>query len=92
MGDLDRIDAGATWVTYDGPPFVDPTIGHPGRFLDVCLALNEAELTQLCDYWEWRADFAARDIDRWWCWTVVRFGRGLLAGQRESRPRPHQWF
>ena len=52
-----------------------------------------AYLQELCGYWEWRADLATRDIDRWWCWTVVRFGRRLLAGRREScRHHPHQWF
>jgi hypothetical protein len=92
MGDVDRIDAGATWVTYAGPPFVDPTEGRRGTFVDVCMSLNEAELTEFCRYWEWRADLASRDIDRWWCWTAVRFGRRVLAGRRGSLRRPHQWF
>ena len=92
MGDLDRIDAGTTWVSYDGPPYVDPLEGHAGTFVDVCLSLNDAELVELCGYWEWRADLASKDIDRWWCWTVVRCGRRLLAGAHESRRRPHPWF
>lgn len=92
MDDVDRIDAGTTWVTYDGPPCIDPTEGRPGTFVDVCMSLNEAELEQLCDYWEWRADLATRDIDRWWCWTAVRFGRRLRAGRHETRQRPLQWF
>jgi hypothetical protein len=90
MGEVDRIDAGTTWVIYEGPPFVDPTLGRYGSFVDICLSLNEAELVQLCGYWEWRADLAARDIDRWWCWTVVRFGRRLLANQGGTRQRRHQ--
>jgi hypothetical protein len=90
MAEVDRIDAGTTWVTYEGPPFVDPTIGRYGSFVDICLSLNEAELVQLCGYWEWRADLAERDIDRWWCWTVVRFGRGLLASRGGPRQRRRQ--
>jgi hypothetical protein len=92
MGDVDRVESGTTWVSYDGAPYVNPLDGHFGSFVDVCLALNDAELEELCAYWEWRADLAARDIDRWWCWTVVRFGRRLLAGRRESCRHPHQWF
>jgi hypothetical protein len=90
MGDVDRIDAGTTWVTYDGLPYVNPAAGRPGTFVDVCLSLNEAELVELCSYWEWRADLATRDIDRWWCWTAVRFGRRVLAGRREPHQRPRQ--
>ncbi len=92
MDDVDRIEAGTTWVEYDGPPFLDPTDGRSGTFVDVCQSLTEAELEQLCGYWEWRADLARRDIDRWWCWTVVRFGRALLAGRQDARQRRHQWF
>ncbi len=91
MGDMDRIDAQATWVTYDGPPYLDPTEGRGGTFVDVCLSLNDAELAELCGYWESRADLATRDIDRWWCWTVVRFGRRVLAA-RAANQRPLQWF
>jgi hypothetical protein len=93
MGERDRIDAGQTWVIYDGPPFIDPTVGRRGTFVEVCKSLNEAEIEQLCGFWEWRADLATRDIDRWWCWTVVRFGRRLIAGRRElARQRQGQWF
>jgi hypothetical protein len=88
MGDVDRIDAGTTWVTYEGPPYVDPTEGHLGWFVDICLGLSDPELAQLCGYWEWRADLATRDIDRWWCWTVVWFGRRILAGRRENGLHP----
>ena len=92
MGDVNRIYAGTTWVTDDGPPYVNPTDGRSGTFVQVCLSLNDAELEELCCYWEWRADLARRDIDRWWCWTVVRFGRRVIAGRQETRKHSHGWF
>ncbi|KRE55339.1 hypothetical protein ASG70_08115 [Phycicoccus sp. Soil748] len=92
MGAVDRIEAGDTWVSDDGPTTVDPLEGHTGMFVDVCAALTEAELEELCRHWEERADVAACEIDRWWCWTVVRFGRRLLAARREERERLLRWF
>jgi hypothetical protein len=89
-GAQDRIDAGGTWVDWEGEPFVDPTTGRPGAFIDECLELNEAELEELCSYWEWRTEQATRDIDVWWCWMVVRFGRSLLAVRRGHHPPPHR--
>jgi hypothetical protein len=82
----DRIDGRETWVAWEGDPHVDPTSGRPGAFIDECLLLNEAELEELCSYWEWRSDLATRDIDVWWCWTVVRFGRSLLNVRRGHHP------
>lgn len=88
VGHGDRIDAQATWVVYDGPPHIDPTEGRTrGSFVDACLALNDAELAELCDYWEWRAELATRDIDRWWAWTVVRFGLRIRAIRRDQPPQ-----
>jgi hypothetical protein len=81
-GAQERIDAGTTWVTWEGPPFVDPTSGRKGAFVDECMALNEAELLELCAYWEWRTEQVTSEIDVWWCWTVVRFGRRLLDMRR----------
>jgi len=86
----DRIDSGPTWVAWEGEPYADPTSGRPGALIEDALSLNEAELVELCDYWEWRSDQAVRDIDKWWCWTVVRFGRQLLAVRRGHHPCPRQ--
>src|SRR6476620_1149736 len=92
MGGVDRIEAGVTWVTDDGPTTLDPLEGRPGMFVEACASLTEAELEELCRHWEERADLAVRDIDRWWCWTVVRFGRRLLLARREERERLLRWF
>ncbi|MEO5981350.1 MAG: hypothetical protein ABIQ13_03430 [Pedococcus sp.] len=92
MGEADRIDATQTHVLYEGPSDIDPLEGRAGSFVAACSALNDAELGELCRFWEGRADLAERDIDRWWCWTVVRFGQRLLANRQESRERPLQWF
>ncbi|GAB3085089.1 hypothetical protein [Pedococcus soli] len=92
MAQVNQIAATQTWVVDDGPSCVDPLEGHPGSFVQGCAALTDAELTELCRYWESRADLAEEDIDRWWCWTVVRFGRRLLASREEVRQRPRQWF
>ena len=85
MGTQDRIVSGSTWVTWDGPQYLDPTEGKGGSFVDACMALTDAELVELCSCYEWRADGARRDIDRWWCWTVVRFGRAILASRRHEQ-------
>jgi len=89
-GGYDRIEAGTTWVVWDGPPHLDPTSGRPGSFIEEALSLNEVQLLELCSYWEWRSDQATRDSDRWWCWTVVRFARQILAVRRGHHPRPRQ--
>ena len=82
MGDVNRIDATHTFVVYEGPPYADPLVGKPGSLVEVCASLSDVELVELCGHWEWRADLATREIDKWWCWTVVRFGQRLLAGRR----------
>ncbi|MGA8977868.1 MAG: hypothetical protein WB473_02000 [Pedococcus sp.] len=87
MGEVDRIDATHTWVVYEGPPFEDPLVGRRGSLVAVCASLSDAELMELCGHWEWQADSATSDMDRWWCWTMVRFGQRLLAGRRELRHR-----
>jgi hypothetical protein len=56
--------------------------------MEEVLSLNEAELIELCNYWEWRSDEATRDADRWWCWTVVRFARHILAVRRGYHAPP----
>ncbi len=87
MGEVDRIDATHTWVVYEGPPYDDPLAGRRGSLVELCAALSDAELVELCGHWEWQAEAAANDMDRWWCWTLVRFGQRLLAGRRELRHR-----
>lgn len=87
-GRQERIDAGTTWVGWDGEPFVDPTSGRRGAFMEEVLSLNEAQLVELCNYWEWRSERAEREIDQWWCWTVVRFARHVLGVRRGYHPHP----
>ncbi|MDR6865264.1 hypothetical protein [Phycicoccus sp. 3266] len=87
-GVQERIDAQGTWVTWVGPPFVDPTSGRRGAFVEECMALNEAELEELCSYYEWRTEQVTTEIDVWWCWTVVRFGRRLLEMRRGHTRHP----
>lgn len=89
MGDVDRIDATHTWVVYEGEPYADPLAGRHGSLVEVCASFSDAELVELCGHWEWRAELATRDIDRWWCWTVVRFGQRLLAGRRAQDHSQH---
>ena len=86
----DRIDSGSTWVTWDDAPYVDPTSGQGSAFIEEALSLNETQLVELCNYWEWRQDQAERDIDRWWCWTVVRFARQILAVRRGHHQVPRR--
>ena len=81
-GPQDRVAAGTTWVTWDGDPCVDPTSGRPGSFIEEALSLNETQLVELGDYWEWRSEVAASDAERWWCWTVVRFVHHVLGVRR----------
>ena len=50
-GAQERIGAETTWVSWDGAPYVGPTSGRRGAFVDECLGLNEAELDELCSYW-----------------------------------------
>ena len=95
----ERINAETTWVSWDGEPYVDPTSGRPDSFMEEALSLNEAQLVELCAYWEWQAEVATREADRWWCWTVVRYARQILAVRRgyhrtppdlpKRRPHPH---
>ncbi|GAA2732353.1 hypothetical protein GCM10009867_08050 [Pedococcus aerophilus] len=87
MLDHDRIDATHTWVVYEGPPFADPLLQRPGPLVAACAAMSDAELEELCGHWEWRAGVATEEIDRWWSWTVVRFGQRLLAGRRAAQWR-----
>jgi hypothetical protein len=89
-GREERIDGGRTWVAWDGAPYIDPTSGRGAAFIEEALSLNELELVELCNYWEWRSDQATREIDRWWCWTVVRFARQVLAVRRGHHQRPRQ--
>ena len=89
-GSNDRIDAGTTWVVWDDAPYVDPTSGRGAAFIEEAWSLNEIELVELCNYWEWRSDQAERDVDRWWCWTVVRFARQILAVRRGHHRVPPQ--
>ena len=89
-GQQDRIGTELTWVSWEGEPYVDPTSGRPGAFMEDVLSLNAAELEELCNYWEWRSDQAVREIDRWWCWTVVRFARQVLAVRRGYHPHHRQ--
>ena len=89
-GPQDRIQAGATWVAWDGAPHVNPTSGRQGSLMEEILSLNEAQLLELCSYWEWRSDLATRDSDRWWCWTIVRFARQVLAVRRGYHPQASQ--
>jgi hypothetical protein len=90
MAGQERIESGWTWVSWDGAPFVDPTSGRGPSFIDEALSLNEVQLVELCNYWEWRSDQAEREVDRWWCWTVVRFARQILAVRRGHHQRPRQ--
>ena len=89
-GRADRIEGRTTWVQWEGAPFVDPTSGRPGSLIEEALSLNELQLEEMCRYWEWRSDQATRESDRWWCWTVVRFVRQILAVRRGHHPRPRQ--
>jgi hypothetical protein len=58
--------------------------------MEEILSLNEAQLLELCSYWEWRSELASRDSDRWWCWTIVRFARQVLAVRRGYHPHGSQ--
>jgi hypothetical protein len=89
-GQQDRIGTGTTWVVWDGAPYVDPTSGRGASLIEEALSLNEVELVELCNYWEWQSDQAEREIDRWWCWTVVRYARQILAVRRGHHQRPRQ--
>jgi hypothetical protein len=83
----ERLKAETTWVVWDGDPCVDPTSGRSGSIIEEALSLNEAQLVELCGSGEWRSDQAERSSDRWWCWTVVRFARQVLAVRRGYHPR-----
>jgi hypothetical protein len=89
-GPQERIDTGTTWVVWEGDPYLDPTSGRPESLMEEALSLNETQLLELCAYWEWRSELATRDVDRWWCWTVVRYARQILAVRRGYHVRPRQ--
>jgi hypothetical protein len=85
MADGDRIDASATFVTYDGPPYVDPLEDRIGTLAEQCADLTLAELIELCRYWDWRGSHATSTLERWWCSRFVNLGQRLLVEQGLSR-------
>ncbi len=91
MDDGDRIDAGPTYVTYDGPPFVNPIEGRMGTLPEQCDGLTVTELIELCRYWDWRGSLATATLDRWWCSRFVSHGQRVLEARglarEEWRPR-----
>ena len=85
MADADRIDAGPTYVVYEGPPFVNPLEGRVGSLRDRCADLSVPQLVELCRYWDWRGSHALSSLDRWWCSRFVTQGQRLLVAQGEAR-------
>ena len=83
--DRDRIDAGPTYVTYDGPPYVNPIEGRTGTLVEQCSDLTVAELVELCRYWDWRGGHSESTLDRWWCSRYVTLGQRLLVELGESK-------
>jgi hypothetical protein len=85
MGDGDRIDAAGTFVTYEGPPYVDPLEDRLGTLTEQCADLTLAEVVELCRYWDWRGSRATSTLERWWCSRFVNLGQRLLVEQGLSR-------
>lgn len=86
--DGNRIDGSHTWVTYDGPPYVDPLEGRAGVLADLCSELNVAEVAELCRYLSWRRQTTANARASWHYATHLSYGQRLLAGKGL---RPDSW-